>query len=104
MSSLSPELAASLTDRYVTRFLAAWPEGGLTDAEVRSGVIIEEAITDRPGLAVTGYGGRAVTEWDGTIDDAEAIVEGVADLHAYDAEGDRWIMGAWREYRPEMPS
>src|SRR4051794_32395171 len=102
LGGLDPDLAASLADRFVNRFLAAWPEGQMTEAAVRADLVIGvEEIDGGPGLVVKSYGGRTVTGWDGTAEDAERIIDAVADHDAFDAEGDRWIAGdGWREYRP----
>jgi hypothetical protein len=101
LADSQPELATALVDRFVTRFQAAWPEGGLSDEEVRSGLVIDVGeLQGEPCLTVT-YRGTTSISWDGSQADAEQIVDEIADNHAFDSEGDRWIYGdGWREYRP----
>jgi hypothetical protein len=101
LAETRPVLAAALTERFVERFLAAWPEGNLTDDDVRSDLAIGVGeLEGQPCLSVK-FRSETSTEWDGSERDAEQIIDDVVETQAFDCEGDRWMYGeGWREYRP----
>jgi hypothetical protein len=102
LAETRPVLAAALTERFVERFLAAWPEGNLTEDDVRSHLAIGVGeLEGQPCLSVEFSGVTSTDEWDGSERDAEQIIDDVAETQAFDCEGDRWTSGeGWREYRP----
>jgi len=71
------------------------------DAEVRDRLHLGFGDIDGlPSLGVgfAGMGDRV--EWDGSIGEAEAIVDGAVERFADELEGDRWVFdGGWREWR-----
>ena len=92
-----PELAANLAERFVRRFLR---EAGLSANrydEAREMLSIDEGTTPlghsllRLSFAFTGS--TTTTEWDGTDEDAEALVVHTAQTLAEDVDADRAMFG-----------
>jgi hypothetical protein len=91
-----------LIERFRARFAAADPASRVRFGNVRASVTVDEGGIDADrALVGASEGITTTTEWDGSLADAEAMVDDAADSIAWDSEGDRWMHGkGWREYRP----
>jgi hypothetical protein len=99
MTNLDPQ---RLRERFLARLTEKWPEWYIDMSVIEQD--LELGIeTDSEGLAVAisllGY--SIWSGFDGSDEAASACVDETADNLAENLEGDRWMAGGWREYRPD---
>ncbi len=92
----------ALAERLVARFTQVLHEalsGGEPEYATGYGPPQVEVGTEPGGeqlLRISFGGGVTLMEWDGTEENADAIIQGVAANDAYGASADYWLVEGWR--------
>jgi hypothetical protein len=90
-----------LRDRFLSRFLQAWPDRDLPEDFIRSTLELRlSSEDDGPVVVVRLLGYTTSVGFDGSHEGAVETVDEIAEHLAENAEGDRWTdRDGWREYR-----
>jgi hypothetical protein len=91
----------ALRVRFMAQLIEAWPEHDIPVDRMEHDLrVAVETDDDGPVLVIALLGTTTWIGFDGSNEDALALVDDVAKNRAYNLEGDRWIHGeGWREYR-----
>jgi len=100
------DLAARLSAHFLQRLVGDMSATERADALRWKPPRFEVGVTPSGGRVLgIHFGGRSsVTEWDGTVADAECIVDSFAETSAADIEWDYWVQGGgWKEWKGDAP-